>query len=163
MYAHMDSLDARTSEVDTAALLAWVDACPQADASRVGALGYCMSGPFVMWAAVAFPDRLGCIASIHGARLVTDAPDSPHRIVGGIRCESYFACAQIDKWASPADIGALQSALQVAGTPHQIEWFPGVEHGFVFPGRAGIYNEAAAERHWQRLFDLFGRTLPAAA
>ena len=28
-----------------------------------------------------------------------------------------------------------------------------------FPLRAGIYDKASAERHWERLFDLFGRTL----
>jgi hypothetical protein len=76
-----------------------------------------------------------------------------------IRCESYFACAEIDKWAPPADIDQLQAALQAAGAPHRIEWYPGVEHGFVFPLRAGIYERAAAERHWERLFSLFDRTL----
>jgi carboxymethylenebutenolidase len=49
--------------------------------------------------------------------------------------------------------------LQEAGTPHRIEWYPGVEHGFVFPLRVGIYDRAAAERHWERLFSLFDRTL----
>jgi carboxymethylenebutenolidase len=34
-----------------------------------------------------------------------------------------------------------------------------VEHGFVFPQRNGIYNRAAAERHWERLFSLFDRRL----
>jgi len=34
-----------------------------------------------------------------------------------------------------------------------------VEHGFVFPQRTGIYNRAAAERHWERLFSLFDRRL----
>jgi len=29
----------------------------------------------------------------------------------------------------------------------------------VFPLRAGIYNQAAAERHWERLFNLFDRHL----
>jgi carboxymethylenebutenolidase len=29
----------------------------------------------------------------------------------------------------------------------------------VFPLRTGIYNRAAAERHWERLFSLFGRKL----
>ena len=64
-----------------------------------------------------------------------------------LRCESYFACAEIDKWASPADIEKLQVALEEAGTPHRIEWYPGVEHGFAFPLRAGVYNKPAAERH----------------
>ena len=54
---------------------------PAADATRIGAVGYCMSGPFVMWAAAAFPDRLRCIASIHGANMGTDGARlaAPHR------------------------------------------------------------------------------------
>ena len=108
-----------------------------------------------MWAAAAFPDRLRCIASIHGANMATDAPDSPHRIAHQVRCESYFACAEIDKWAPPKDI----QALQAGGTPHRIEWYPAVEHGFVFPQRGTIYNREAAERHWERLFSLFRRQL----
>jgi carboxymethylenebutenolidase len=159
MFKLMSTLDRSTTEIDTRALLAYVDAQPQADATRIGAVGYCMSGPFVMWAAAAFPERLRCIAAIHGANMATDKPDSPHRMAPKIRCESYFACAEIDKWAPPADIQALQSALQAAGTPHRIEWYPGVEHGFVFPLRAGIYNQPAAERHWERLFSLFDRQL----
>ena len=59
----------------------------------------------------------------------------------------------------PADVRQLQSALQAAGTPHRVEWYPGVQHGFVFPQREGIYDRAAAERHWERLFSLFDRRL----
>jgi carboxymethylenebutenolidase len=159
MFGHMATLDAATTECDTRAMLAYVDAQPQAKAARIGAVGYCMSGPIVVWAAAAFPERLRSIASIHGANMATDQPDSPHRVVPRIRCESYFACAEIDKWAPPADIQQLQSALEAAKLPHRIEWYPAVEHGFVFPLRAGIYNKAAAERHWERLFSLFQRTL----
>lgn len=159
MFALMATLDRSTTEIDTRAMLRFVDAQAEADASRVGAVGYCMSGPFVMWAAAGFPERLRCIASIHGANMATDSIDSPHRMASRIRCESYFACAEIDKWAPPAAIHALQAALQKAGTPHRIEWYPGVEHGFVFPQRAGIYDRAAAERHWERLFSLFERSL----
>ncbi|MEO6362680.1 MAG: dienelactone hydrolase family protein [Caldimonas sp.] len=159
MFEHMNSLDAATAECDTRAMLAFVDALPAADASRIGAVGYCMSGPIVMWAAAAFSDRLACIASIHGANMATDQPDSPHRMPAQIRCESYFACAEIDKWAPPADIERLAAALGAAGTPHRVEWYPGVQHGFVFPHRVGIYDRAAAERHWERLFSLFDRNL----
>jgi carboxymethylenebutenolidase len=112
-----------------------------------------------MWAAAAFAQRFACIASIHGANMVTDRPDSPHRIAHKIGCEMYFACAEIDKWAPPAAIEKLQAALEQARAPHRIEWYPGAEHGFVFPQRAGIYNQAAAERHWERLFSLFDRRL----
>jgi carboxymethylenebutenolidase len=159
MFSLMATLDAATSECDTLAMLSFVDAHPAADSGRVGAVGYCMSGPFVMWAAAAFPERMRCIASIHGANMATAKADSPHRMASAIRCESYFACAEIDKWASPAEIAELQAALETAGTPHRIEWYPGVEHGFVFPLRAGVYDRSAAERHWERLFSLFERAL----
>ena len=158
MFGLMATLNAHTSAVDTRALLQYVDAQPQADSSRIGAVGYCMSGPIVVWAAAAFPDRLRCIASIHGANMVTAAADSPHRMVSQLRCEAYFACAEIDKWAPPADIEELEAALHAAGTRHRIEWYPGVEHGFVFPQRT-LYDRSAAERHWERLFALFRRTL----
>ena len=91
--------------------------------------------------------------------MATDAPDSPHRMAPQIKCESYFACAETDRWAPPSDIEKLQTALQEAGTSHRIEWYPGVEHGFVFPTRTGVYNQVAAERHWERVFSLFRRTL----
>jgi carboxymethylenebutenolidase len=159
MFGLMNTLDAATTRTDTQALLQFADALPAADGTRVGAVGYCMSGPFVMWAAAAFPERLACIAAIHGANMVTDRPDSPHRMAPMIRCESYFACAEHDRWAPPEHIATLEAALREAGTPHRIEWYPGTEHGFVFPQRAGIYQRDAAERHWERLFALFARRL----
>lgn len=159
MFEHMHSLGNAMVVRDTEAMLRFVETQPQADTSRVGAVGYCMSGPFVMAAAAALPERIHSIASIHGANLVTDREDSPHLMAPRIRCESYFACAETDRWAPPEIVQQLQDALVAGGTPHRIEWYPGTEHGFVFPQRAGIYRQAAAERHWERLFDLFRRTL----
>jgi carboxymethylenebutenolidase len=90
--------------------------------------------------------------------MVTDKPTSPHRVVGKLKCEAYFACAEIDKWASKEQVAQLQAALQDAGVKHRVEWYPGAEHGFAFPQRA-VFHKASAERHWVRLFDLFERTL----
>jgi carboxymethylenebutenolidase len=159
MFEHMKATSNAMVVRDTEAMLRFVDKQPEADAKRVGAVGYCMSGPYVMWAAATFPDRIKSIASIHGANLVTDNEDSPHQLAPRIRCESYFACAEVDKWAPKEVVAQLEAALVAGGTPHRIEWYPGAEHGFVFPLRAGIYEKASAERHWERLFDLFGKTL----
>ena len=159
MFGHMQALTNGMTVGDTEAMLRFVDAQPEANARRVGAVGYCMSGPFVMAAAAEFPDRIKAIASIHGANLVTDRADSAHLMAPRIQCESYFACAETDRWAPREIVDKLQSALLAAGTPHRIEWYPRTEHGFVFPLRAGIYDKPAAERHWERLFDLFRRTL----
>jgi carboxymethylenebutenolidase len=158
MYGHMDSITNGKIADDTGAILRFLEAQPEADALRVSAVGYCMSGPFVFAAAAAYPEHIQSIAAIHPARMVTDQPDSPHLMGSKIKCETYIGCAEIDKWAPPADIKLLGDNLTAAGTPHRIEWYGQCEHGFVFPKRP-IYNQAAAERHWERLFALWKRTL----
>jgi carboxymethylenebutenolidase len=159
MFEHMDSLTNAMTVRDTDAMLHFVDAQLPADATRVGAVGYCMSGPFVFAAAAAFPDHIACIASIHGARMVTDRDDSPHLMAPRIRCDTYVACAETDIWAPPDIVAKLEAALEAAGTPYRLEWYPGAHHGFVFPRREGIYHQVSAERHWERLFALFERNL----
>jgi carboxymethylenebutenolidase len=101
------------------------------------------------------------IAALHPANMVTDADDSPHRMAARIRCETYVGCAQTDKWAPPETVRTLEQAMQAGGMRYRLEWYPGTEHGFVFPRREGVYHRDAAERHWERLFALFDRTLRA--
>jgi carboxymethylenebutenolidase len=161
MFEHMHSLRNDMVVQDTRALLRFVDAQPAAGARRVGAVGYCMSGPFVMAAAAALPDRIRAIASIHGANMVTDRPDSPHLYAPQIECEQYHACAETDKWATPEQVAQFEAALKAAGCNYRLEWYPATEHGFVFPQRA-VYVKPAAERHWERLFSLFDRNLQQA-
>lgn len=146
---------------DTKVLLDFVEADPAARGGKLGAVGYCMSGPFVFAAAAAYPERFAATASIYGAGLVTDREDSAHRTADQIRGEIYFACAEIDRYAPKEQIDALEKHLAGTSVRHRIEWYPGVEHGFAFPKREGVYDKPAAERHWERLFDLFGRNLHA--
>lgn len=61
MFELMDSLSNGMTVRDTHAMLKFVDAQPEADGSRVGAVGYCMSGPFVF--AAAAPSPSGCAPS----------------------------------------------------------------------------------------------------
>jgi carboxymethylenebutenolidase len=163
MFQLMDSLSNAGAVRDTQAMLELVDKQPEADGARVGAVGYCMSGPFVFAAAAALPSRIACIAAVHGARMVTDQDDSPHRLAPRIRCETYVACAETDIWAPPEMVATLEAALDAGRTPYRLEWYPGAHHGFVFPRRAGIYHAPSAERHWERLFDLFRRNIGPAA
>jgi carboxymethylenebutenolidase len=125
----------------------------------VGTVGYCMSGPFAFAAAAAFPERIAAAASLHGVRLCTEALDSPHRGADRIEGELYFGCAETDEWAPREMVDALDAHLKSVGCNYRIEWYPGTVHGFVFPRREGMYHKAAAERHWERLLDLFGRNL----
>jgi carboxymethylenebutenolidase len=159
MFDQMRSLKNSMVVEDTQALLDFVDAEPSARPGPVGAVGYCMSGPFVFAAAAAYPERFAATASIYGAGLLTDRDDSPHLTADRIQGEIYFACAEIDSYAPKEQIDALQAHLAGTRVKHRIEWYPGVEHGFAFPQREGIYDKPAAERHWERLHALFARNL----
>lgn len=159
LLANMRSLDSRTTLVDTAAMLEFVAKQPSADVDRTGAVGYCMGGRFVVWAAAANDDRLRCIASIHGAEFVSERADSPHLMATGLRCESYFACAENDDWAPPDTIALLERGLRTSGSTYEIDWYAGAGHGFAFPSRREAYSKAAADRHWIKLLQLFDRTL----
>ena len=163
MFSMMRTLKNAMIVEDTRALLDWVDADPGTRSGAVGAVGYCMSGPFVFAAAAAFPERFAATASIYGAGLVTDRDDSPHLTADRIRGEIYFACAEIDSYAPKEQIDALADHLAKTDVRYRIEWYPGVEHGFAFPEREGIYDEPAAERHWERLLALFARNLGESA
>jgi carboxymethylenebutenolidase len=63
---------------DTAAILGYLESDEAARDGKIGVVGYCMSGRFVFRVAGAIPDRVAASASIYGARLVTDQPDSAH-------------------------------------------------------------------------------------
>jgi len=141
---------------DTRALLAFVDADPAARKGPMGAVGYCMSGQYAINAAAQFPDRFTAAASIYGVLLMTDAPDSPHKMAHKVKGEVYFACAETDHWMPAENIGPLRESLK--GLNAEVEFCPKVEHGFAFPQRAA-YNKEAAERHWERLFALWKRNL----
>lgn len=159
MFSHMNSLTNELVVSDCRALLEFATDDDHARSGSTAVIGYCMSGPFAFAAAAHLADRVTAAASIHGVRLCTDAPDSPHLDAGRIRGELYFGCAETDDWAPPEMIERLGEHLDEAGSHYRIEWYPGTEHGFVFPDRAGKYDKAAAERHWERLFALFARNL----
>ena len=158
MFEHMSSLTNAMVVQDTQAMFDHVDADPAADSSRVGCVGYCMSGPFSLTMASAYPDRIACAASIYGVRLAVDAPDSPHRGFDKIKGEIYVACAETDHYAPPEMVALLEETVAATGVNGTVEWYPGTEHGFAFPQRP-VYNKAAAEVHWRRLHSLFDRNL----
>ncbi|MBW2242855.1 MAG: dienelactone hydrolase family protein [Deltaproteobacteria bacterium] len=158
MFEMMGHLSNALIAEDTKALLAFLVNEPGASQGPAGVVGYCMSGPFALAAAAAFPQRFAAVASIYGTPLVTDRDDSPHLMLDRISGELYFACAEFDSYAPREQIDALAIHLEAAGTNHRIEWYPGTQHGFAFPQR-DAYHELGAERHWERLFDLFERNL----
>ena len=105
-------------------------------------------------------ERVAAAASIYGTSLITDRPDTPHLAPLRTAAEYYFACAETDRWAPLELVERLRSSLADAKNA-EVEFYPGVEHGFAFPKRP-VYDKPSAERHWERLFALFGRRLHGA-
>lgn len=131
---------------------------PAADASAVGTVGYCMSGPFTLAVASGIPNQVKAAASIHGVSLAVDADDSPHRHLDAIDGEVYVGCAEFDEYAPKEMVDEFEAALASSGTAGEVEWYPGTHHGFAFSERPQ-YDLDSSERHWERIHDLFRRQL----
>jgi carboxymethylenebutenolidase len=165
MFEHMRSITRAHILTDTRALLGFIDNDPAARRgtaaapAKVGVVGYCMSGPYVFWATEANPSRVAATASFYGVALCTDDANSPHRDAHLIQGEVYVGAAETDIYAPPEMIAALDAHLKSIPIRARVETYPGTHHGFAFPKREGIYNKAAAERHWERLHALFERNL----
>ena len=143
---------------DTASFLAYLDSRGDVAGPWVGATGYCMGGGMVLCAAAAYPDRFAAVAAFHAGNLATDEADSPHLLAPKIKARVYVGAADNDASYPPEMAARLEQALTNAGVAHQCELYVGALHGWTmadFP----IYNEAAAERHWQVLLSLLSSAL----
>jgi carboxymethylenebutenolidase len=145
---------------DTDALIAFANTDSAASQGPIGCVGYCMSGQFAVNAAARHAERIAAAASIYGTKLVTDQPDSAHLAARRAKAKLYFACAENDHYAPLEMVAALQESLRDGGVEAEVEIYRGAGHGFAFPERRE-YGKAAAERHWERLFALFGSMRPA--
>lgn len=159
MFDLMSSISNPLVMSDADALLDFADRDPAASKGKIATVGYCMSGQYAINFAARYPDRVGAAASIYGVQLVTDQADSPHLAAQKAKGELYFACAEHDSYAPLEMVQALDASLKAGTAKAEVELYPGVHHGFAFPQRGAVYDKAAAERHWERLFALWRRTL----
>ncbi|WP_299540093.1 dienelactone hydrolase family protein [uncultured Streptomyces sp.] len=144
------------AEGDAAAYLDFLTARPEVAAGPVAVVGYCMGAALALRTAAAHPGRVAAVAGFHPAALVTDAPDSPHRLVGDMDAEVYFGLAENDMTPEAAE--ELGRALDAAGVTRSIEVYPGTVHGFTMSD-TDAFDASARERHWDRLLPLLARNL----
>jgi carboxymethylenebutenolidase len=143
---------------DTRAFLDFLSAQPEVKQPKVGTTGYCMGGGLSLTAAAFFPDRVVAAAAYHPGRLVTDAPESPHLLAPKIKARLYIARAVEDAGFTDEHKQKLEEALKAAGVDYTLVTYEGARHGFV-PKDHPVHNPAAAERHWQTLFELWDSKL----
>lgn len=142
---------------DAEALLGEAAKDPAASNGPVGAVGFCMSGGLAISLARALPQRVAAVASVHGAWLVRDTPDSPHLDLDKIRAEIHLAWCDPDPLAPPEHREIWLGAANEAGVDYTIDVVTTAVHGFAPAGPR--YNREASERHWERVHSLFNRRL----
>ena len=120
--------------------------------------GYCLGARLGWRIATAHPDRVAALAGFHGGGLVTDDEDSPHRSAGELTVELYFGHADNDQSMTPENIAALEQALDEADVTYRSEVYEGAAHGYTMADTA-MYDERAAERHFEALFALLDRAV----
>jgi carboxymethylenebutenolidase len=153
------TLNETTAMTDAKAFIGWLDGQASVAKNRMmGTQGYCMGGPIAFRTAAAVPDRVGAVASFHGAPLVTDAPNSPHLQAAKSKAQFLIAIAESDDKRSPNDKTALKETFAKANLPAEIEVYPGSMHGWC-PPDSTVYNEPLAEKAWGRLLVLYGKAL----
>jgi carboxymethylenebutenolidase len=139
---------------DARAVVAWLDAQKAVNTRRgIGTQGYCMGGPFAVRTAVAAPGRVKAAASFHGGGLVSEAADSPHKLLGASKASYLIAVARNDDARAPGDKDTFRDAAKAAGRAAEVEVYA-ADHGWCTLD-SPVYDKAEAERAWARLLVLY--------
>jgi carboxymethylenebutenolidase len=155
----MAPLNPTTKTSDGKTYVAYLDTLQQVNkAAKIGVVGYCMGGPYTLFAAAAVPERVGAGVSLHGGNLVTDKPDSPHLLIPKIKASYYFGIATNDDQRQPETKHRLREAFAAANTPAKIEVYEGCQHGWCVADGM-VYNKTGAERAYVEEMALYKKAL----
>jgi carboxymethylenebutenolidase len=146
---------------DTRAVLEHLEEEPMASGGGKGCVGFCLGGRLAVRAMTTFPEQFVAGSALHPSFVVDDTPTSPHLSIGDMRAELYVGLGAADQFQPPETFGPARAELERHGVAHRIETHARADHGFMIPG-APAFQEEAAERSWERTFDLFRRTLQPA-
>jgi carboxymethylenebutenolidase len=147
---------------DTRSLLEALEDDPMASGGGKGCVGFCLGGRLVVRAMTTFPEQFVAGSALHPSFIVDDTPTSPHLALGEMRGELYVGLGAADEFQPPAAFEPARAELERHGAAHLVETHDAADHGYMIPG-SPRFHEQAAERSWERTFDLFRRTLQPAA
>jgi len=157
LMALRDTLTPERIETDAISYVEFLGMQPAVGGTEMGVVGYSMAGPIALRTAAVRPDRIAAMASFHGVRLATDAPDSPHLLLPKVKARLYFGHASEDPSCPPAMIRKLVAACDMSRLHYQSELYPG-KHGFAVEDHEA-YDAPSAEKHWRKMLAFFKETL----
>jgi carboxymethylenebutenolidase len=148
---------------DTELVIRCLQQQPEVHSGPIGVLGFSIGGCFAMAAAAALGPTVAAAAGVCATGLVTDQPDSPHRVLPGTRAALLLEFAEQDSAIPATVLPTLDAVLRGAGATFEINVESGTQHGYTFPSRP-MFHKPAADRTWQRIYALLQRSLaPGAA
>lgn len=151
------SLTARVAATDLPAYVSALRGLAGVGPGPIGVTGYCMGARLAVRAACLEPE-VAAVGAFHGGGIATTADDSPHLGLGAAHAEFVFGHADRDRSMDAEAVARLEAALVEAGLVHRNEVYPGVTHGYTMADTAA-WDEAATERHFIELEELFQRAL----
>jgi carboxymethylenebutenolidase len=133
---------------DLRASLTFLAKQPEVDASRMGAIGFCMGGSFaIAWACT--DSRLKVIAPFYATN------PRPLEVVRRM-CPVVGSYPGKDFTARSGK--TLEAELDRHGVAHDFKIYPEVRHSF-FNDRGQTYDKDAAQDSWRRVTQFFGEQL----
>lgn len=119
-----------------------------AETGRIGALGYCIGGTYAMLAGCTL-GGIGAVANYYGSvrytALSQNKPASPLDRIGELGAPMIAHYGGADRFVPPADVDALEQALQEAGRTYELFRYAGAPHAFDEDFRPAYRPVAAAE------------------
>lgn len=132
---------------------------PGADASRIGAMGYCFGGMTVLDIARAGGLGVAGVVSFHGS---LDGHNLEKPAATG--CKVLVLHGEDDPLAPPEKVAAFKAEMDALGADWQLHAYSGTVHAFTRPGANNpdfgtVYNATADRRSWQAMRNFFDEVL----
>jgi carboxymethylenebutenolidase len=137
---------------DLEAAFAYLASRPDVDASKIGAIGWCMGGGWSIKLAEDQP-KLAAFVVNYGS-LPTDSA-----IVAKIKAPMLGNFGADDGGIPPASVHAFESAMEAAGKNVNIKIYDGAGHAYQNPNNKGGYRPEATADSEKRITDFFAKYL----
>ncbi len=144
---------------DLKSVLSMAEATKNVNATKIGAIGYCMGGAIAFMFACETVE-LAWVIDYYGRvtypELSANKPIHPVDYAPGLRCPVLALFSGIDPLIPPEDIELFTSTLEKLGKSGQIKVYRDAPHAF-FNDRRENYNAQAAEDAWKLTVDFIAR------